>query len=87
MQLTIELPDKFQQLNLDKSSLAQQVRLFSALLLFQSGQISKGAACEFADVDIYTFLIACKKNNISVVNIEPDDLEFDLLRFNKKHPT
>ena len=86
MQLILDIPDKFQQLGLDKSSLSQQVRLFSALLLFQSGQLSRGAACEFAGVDIYTFLTACKKHKISVVNTEPDDLEFDLVRFNQKHP-
>ena len=86
MQLTIDIPDKFQQLEQDKKPLTQQIRLFSALLLFQSGQLSRGAACEFADVDIYTFLAACKKHKISIVNVEPDDLEFDLLRFNQKHP-
>ncbi len=86
MQLTLEIPDKFQQLNQDKSLLAQQVRLFSALLLFQSGQLSRGSACEFADIDIYTFLTACKKHKISVVNVDPDDLESDLLRFNQKYP-
>ncbi len=58
----------------------------SALLLFQSGQLSRGAACEFADVDIYVFLAACKTHHISVINIEPDDLESDLSRFNQKHP-
>ena len=86
MQLTLNIPDKFQQLEQDKNSLAQQVRLFSALLLFQSGQLSRGAACEFADIDIYTFLAACKKHKISVANAEPYDLESDLLRFNQKHP-
>ena len=85
MQLILDIPDKFQQLNQDKSVLSQQVRLFSALLLFQSEQLSRGAACEFAGVDIYTFLTACKKHNISVVNVDSDDLEVDLLRFNQKH--
>ena len=44
MQLILDIPDKFQQLGLDKSSLSQQVRLFSALLLFQSGQLSRGGS-------------------------------------------
>ena len=85
MQLILDIPDKFQQLDQDESLLSEQVRLFSALLLFQSEQLSRGAACEFAGVDIYTFLTACKKHNISVINIEPDELESDLLRFNQKH--
>ena len=53
---------------------------------FNQDSYHGGAACEFAGVDIYTFLTACKKHKISVVNTEPDDLEFDLVRFNQKHP-
>lgn len=36
-------------------------------------------------LDIYTFLAACKKHNIPVINIDPDDLEADLTRFKQKH--
>ena len=87
MQLTLDIPDKFLPQDQDKkNSLTRQVRLYSALLLFQSGQLSRGAACEFAGVDIYTFLAACKKHNIPVINIDPDDLEADLTRFKQKHP-
>jgi len=87
MQLTLDIPDKFLPQDQDKkNSLIRQVRLYSALLLFQSGQLSRGAACEFAGVDIYTFLAACKKHNIPVINIDPDDLEADLTRFKQKHP-
>ncbi len=87
MQLTLNIPDKFLPSDQDKkNSLSKQVRLYSALLLFQSGQLSRGAACEFAGVDIYTFLAACKKHHIPVINIDPDDLEADLTRFKQKHP-
>lgn len=86
MQLVLELPDKFLPADQDKkNNLSETVRLYSALLLFQSGQLSRGAACEFAGVDIYTFLAACKKHHISVMNIDPDDLEADLSRFKQKH--
>ena len=47
MQVILEIPDKFLQLDQAKNSLSQQVKLLSALLLFQSGQLSRGAACEF----------------------------------------
>ncbi len=86
MQLTFDIPDKFKQLDQNTNALSQQVRLFSSLLLYQSGQLSRGSACEFAGIDIYTFLAACKKHNISGINVDPDDLESDLLRFNQKHP-
>jgi len=29
--------------------------------MFQSGQLSQGAACEFAGVDIDDFFLACKQ--------------------------
>ena len=87
MQLTLNIPDKFLPSDQDKkNSLSKQIRLYSALLLFQSGQLSRGAACEFAGVDVYTFLASCKKHHIPVINIDPDDLGADLTRFKQKHP-
>ena len=86
MQLILDIPDKFLPTDQkNKNNFSQQIRLYSALLLFQSGQLSRGAACEFADIDIYTFLTACKKHKIPVINIEPEDLEADLTRFKQKH--
>jgi predicted HTH domain antitoxin len=70
----------------DKKTLVRQLKLYSALLLFQSGQLSRGAACEFADVDIYTFFAACKKHKIPVINIDVDEIEADLWRFERLHP-
>lgn len=86
MQLILDIPDRFLPIDQKKkNNFSQQIRLYSALLLFQSGQLSRGAACEFADVDIYTFLTACKKHKIPVINIETEDLEADLTRFKQKH--
>jgi predicted HTH domain antitoxin len=86
MQLTLDIPDHCLPPQQDRITLAQQLKLYSALLLFQSGQLSRGAACEFAGVDIYAFLAACKKHKIPVINIEADDIEADLLRFERRHP-
>jgi hypothetical protein len=38
---------------LNQSQTTQQIKLYLALLMFQSGQLSRCAACEFAGVDIY----------------------------------
>ena len=86
MQLTLDIPDHCLPFWQDGNSLAQQLKLYSALLLFQSGQLSRGAACEFADVDIYGFIAACKKHGIYVINTTGDDIEADLLRFEQRHP-
>ncbi len=85
MQLTLDIPDHCLPQKQDHHQLARQLKLHSALLLFQSGQLSRGAACEFADVDIYSFLAACKQYNISVMNVDPEDIEADLLRFEQRH--
>lgn len=85
MQLTIELPDHCLPPKQDSKVLADKLKLYSAIILFQSGQLSRGAACEFAGVDIYTFLAACKEHKIPLSNIDPDDIEADLNRFNKLH--
>lgn len=86
MQLTLDIPDHCLPAQQDKVSLAQKAKLYTALLLFQSGQLSRGAACEFASVDIYTFFAACKQYNIPVINTDEDDIEADVMRFNRLHP-
>jgi predicted HTH domain antitoxin len=86
MQLTLDIPDHCLPAQQDNVSLAQKAKLYTALLLFQSGQLSRGAACEFAGVDIYTFFSACKQYNIPVINTDEDDIEADVMRFNRLHP-
>jgi hypothetical protein len=53
--------------------------------MFQSGQLSRGAACEFAGVDIYDFFTACKQHQISVINASEDSIEADVLRFQQRY--
>ena len=84
MQLTIEIPDKYIQ-GQNQSQTAQQIKLYAALLMFQSGQLSRGAACEFAGIDIYDFLLACKKHQISAVNTSIESIESDVLRYQQRH--
>jgi predicted HTH domain antitoxin len=54
-----------------------RLKLSTALLMFQAGQLSLGAACEFAGVDRYTFMAACKRYHIAVINYDEDELETD----------
>lgn len=48
--------------------------------MFQSGQISAGAACELAEIDWYTFLAACKRHHIATVDYDEQELDRDLDR-------
>jgi hypothetical protein len=84
MQITLDIPDQYLDLQ-NKSQTAQQIKLYAALLMFQSGQLSRGAACEFAEVNIYNFLNACKQYNISFINTTAQAIEDDVLRFEQRH--
>jgi predicted HTH domain antitoxin len=76
MQVVVNVPDQY-SLDLSASELAGRLKLSAALLMFQAGQFSAGAACEFAGVDRYTFLEACRQHRINAMNYDPDELEAD----------
>jgi predicted HTH domain antitoxin len=84
MQLTLEIPDHYLQ-GQNQIQTARQIKLYAALLMFQSGQLSRGAACEFADVDTYDFLLACKQHQINVMDMTVEAIEADVLRFQQRH--
>jgi len=47
MQLTLEIPDQFFS-EKNQGQTAKQIKSYAALLMFQSGQLSRSATCEFA---------------------------------------
>jgi predicted HTH domain antitoxin len=82
MQVVLNIPDEY-FLNTTIAEMTKYLKLYTALLMFQSGKLSAGAACEFAEVDRYTFLVACQQHHINVINYEEDDIEADLERLNQ----
>ncbi|EDN66199.1 protein of unknown function UPF0175 [Beggiatoa sp. PS] len=86
MQIVLNIPDEY-FLNTTIVEMAKYLKLYTALLMFQSGQLSVGAACEFAEVDRYTFLAACQQHHINVINYEENDIEADLERLNRRKKT
>ena len=83
MQIVIDMPDRY-LLNVNTEEMAKQVKLYTALVMFQSGQISAGAACELAGVDRYNFLAACKKHSIPAIDYEEDEIEMELERLSRR---
>ena len=81
MQITLDIPDHLLPPKQDKATLTQQFKLYTALLLFQAGKLSRGAACELASVDIYTFLAACKQHKIETISADIDEIEAEVTRF------
>ena len=74
MDVTLNLPAH--QFMLDTPSrVAQKIRLYAAVAMYQTGELSIGAACEVADVDRYAFLHLLKQHNFPLQTQTPDQLE------------
>lgn len=58
MKITLDVPDKF-GLDYSPPELANHIKLYAALAMFQVGKISTGFACEFSGVDRYRFYEEC----------------------------
>ncbi|CAN2042014.1 conserved hypothetical protein [Candidatus Magnetomoraceae bacterium gMMP-15] len=81
MQVVVNIPEQY-FIDISVGEFAKRLKLYTALFMYQTGKLSAGAACEFADVDRYTFLATCNLHKISVINYDDDELEaeFDNLK-------
>ncbi|NOX86089.1 MAG: UPF0175 family protein [Chlorobi bacterium] len=52
--------------------------MYIALMMFQSGQVSAGAACEIAGIDRYTFIEKCQQYNIPVINFNVGEIKDEM---------
>jgi len=77
MEITLEVPDQY-LVDHDPTELAKRIKLYAALLMFQSDELSAGAAAELAEVDRFTFAAECQKHGIPVVNYPPEDLRAEM---------
>jgi len=77
MKITLEIPDQY-LVDHDPTELAKRLKLYAALLMFQSNEISAGAAAELAGIDRFTFGAECEKHGIPVVNYPPEGLRAEL---------
>ena len=73
MQVLVDLPDEYFSFY-DKPTLAKEIQVSLALLLFKQSKISIGKAANIAGMDLYEFMKECKKNEIPVVSITVDEL-------------
>jgi predicted HTH domain antitoxin len=77
MQVTLDVPERF-SVDYTLPELAKQIKLYAAFAMFRAGKLSAGGACEFADIDRYTFMEECFKQKIPVIDYEPGELEAEL---------
>lgn len=74
--VTLRVPQSVQaMLNRTPEELGRDLRLYSALMFFQLGKLSAGAAAELAGVPKVIFLDLCGQYNIAVSQITPEELK------------
>jgi predicted HTH domain antitoxin len=80
MQISFSLPES-QFVAETPEAVTHKIRLYAALGLYQSGELSIGAASELAGLDRYEFLEFCKREGVTLHTQTPDELEADLKKF------
>ncbi len=80
MQIKLEVPEQY-LIDCDPDELGKRLKLYAALLMFQSKELSAGAAAELAEVDRFTFAQECQKHGIPVVDYPVEDLRSELESF------
>lgn len=75
--MRLEVPNQF-LVNYDPAELVRRIKLYAAILMFQSNELSAGAAADFADVDRFTFAQECRRHGITLVDYPADDLRQEL---------
>ena len=82
MLISFSLPES-QFITETPEAVTQKIRLYAALGLYQSGELSIGAASELAGVDRYEFLDLCKHKGVTLHTQTPDELEAEFKKFNE----
>ncbi len=77
MRITLDWPDHY-ALEGGPEEIGKRIKLYAALRMFQSGELSAGAAAELAEVDRFTFELECQRHGIPVVDYPAEDLEAEL---------
>jgi len=77
MQITLDVPEQY-LLDSSPAEMARRIQLYAALRMFQSGEMSAGAAAEFAGVDRLTFAAECQRHEIPVVDYPAEELEAEV---------
>lgn len=77
MQITLDVPSRH-LVDTDPGKFGERVKLYAAILMFQAGELSAGAACELAGVDRFSFAAECRRHGVALVDYPEDELEAEL---------
>jgi len=80
----IEIPEEIlYALNENITEFTLQMRLFTALQLFKKHKLSLGKASNLAGMDKDQFMLELDRNEIPLIDYNPDELKEELARFEK----
>ncbi|HEY0016847.1 MAG TPA: UPF0175 family protein [Longimicrobium sp.] len=79
MQVTADVPEQY-LINTTPGKFGERMKLSIAVLMFQSGGISAGAASGLAGVDRLAFAAECARHGILAVTCEFGELEEEIGR-------
>ena len=82
MQLTLQIPDMY-FVNFKQQNIEKQIKLYTALMMFRSDQVSAGAACEIAGIDRYKFIEECKNYDIPIIDYDIIEIEDEIKAYQK----
>jgi predicted HTH domain antitoxin len=77
MEIVLNLPNNFTAFQ-SMADIEQDIRLSYSLWLFKNAKVSISKAAELANLTIYEFMNACKKNDVPVIDMSKDELLDDL---------
>jgi predicted HTH domain antitoxin len=77
MEITLQVPDQY-LVDHGPAELARRIKLYAALFMFQTKELSAGAAAELAGVDRFTFAAECQKLGIPLVDYPAEELQAEL---------
>ncbi|HXO22233.1 MAG TPA: UPF0175 family protein [Thermoanaerobaculia bacterium] len=72
MKIPLEVSDQY-LVDHDPAELARRIKLYAAVLMFQSEELSAGAAADLTEVDRFTFAAECQKHGIPLVSYPSED--------------
>ncbi len=83
MNITIELPESY-KLYFGDSEIEYELKKNSALILFKQGRVSLSKASELSEMNIYDFIVECKKNQIPVIEYSVEEIDRELENIRKR---
>jgi predicted HTH domain antitoxin len=85
MKIELEVPDQYIA-GEDPERVAKRIKLYAAMVMLQTGELSAGAAAELAGVSRYELVLECARRGVPTVDYAASELaeELDAFRVERR---